>query len=162
VAAWTSRSSTPASTPRRDRAPDDSSAGDPIARLAGGAMPCTGCGEMTRILTTVPNGAPWPARRGGSSMYRRCGHCGATAHSSLAGRVLDSPEGRRFHREHPRIRTLPERRVEVAGRPALLTAFESVGRSAVLETVTDLATLRTVVVRGASPRDDATRAAPSR
>jgi hypothetical protein len=45
--------------------------------------------------------------------------------------------------------------------PALLTRFESVTCSAVLEAVTDLATLRTMVVRGAPSADDATRAAAS-
>jgi hypothetical protein len=119
------------------------------SRIVDGAMPCTGCGEMVPILTTLPDDVPWALRGGRSSMFRRCTRCGTAAHSSLDGRVLDTPEGRRFHREHPRIRTLPERRVEADGRPAVVTAFESVTGSAVFEAVTDLTTLRTVVVRGA-------------
>jgi hypothetical protein len=36
---------------------------------------------------------------------------------------------------HPRIRTLPEREVEAAGVPALVTAFESMAGRARLEVV---------------------------
>lgn len=121
------------------------------SRLVDGAMPCYGCGEMVPISTDRPGNMLFRPHCSGSSMYRRCTRCGSTSHSSLAATVLDSSEGRRFNREHPRVRTLPERQLEVDGRPVLLTAFESVTDGAVFEALTDRGTLRTTIVRGAAP-----------
>jgi RNA polymerase sigma-70 factor (ECF subfamily) len=118
-------------------------------RIVNGTMPCTGCGRMTRIMTTLPDDAPAGLHGAFTPLYRRCSRCGSTAHSNLPGRVLELPEGRWFMREHPRIRVLPERHVDVAGRPAIVTAFESVAGSGRLEVVTDQMTLRTLTVGGA-------------
>jgi len=51
------------------------------------------------------------------------------------GLVLALPEGLRFWRAHPRIRTLPERAVEAAGRNAIVTSFHSVADRAGLDVV---------------------------
>jgi hypothetical protein len=130
-------------------------------RIAHGAMPCTGCGEMTPILTRIPDDVPWGPRPHGASLFRRCARCGSIAHSSLAGRVLESAAGRDFLREHPRVKTLPEHQLEVAGRPALLNTFQSIDGTADFQAVTDLATLRTVIMGETRPSGTpATGAAP--
>jgi hypothetical protein len=61
--------------------------------------------------------------------------------------ALLTPEGHRFWRRHPRIRSLPQREVEVAGRAALLNTFVSVNGSAELAVLSARDSYELLVVR---------------
>lgn len=55
-----------------------------------------------------------------------CPRCGRVlVHTALCFLALGTPEGRKFWRAHPRIRTLPSRETEAGGVPAVVTAYES-------------------------------------
>jgi RNA polymerase sigma-70 factor (ECF subfamily) len=102
--------------------------------LAHGTVPCGTCGRPVQLRMDMPDYVPLAIRhlRG---MYLRCDRCGCAHDLTLAGLALWSTEGRRFWRAHPRLRTLPEREVEAAGRAALVTSFESVTDRARLDIV---------------------------
>ena len=50
--------------------------------------------------------------------------------------LFSLPEAQHFWKKHPRLRTLPQQELEVVGRPALLTTFESITEHARLDIVT--------------------------
>ena len=62
-----------------------------------------------------------------------CSECRAGSWSDLAGLALHLPEGRRFWKENARIRTLPEREVEVDGVPGLVVGLRSAARGTGLD-----------------------------
>jgi hypothetical protein len=95
----------------------------------------------------MPDYVP-PAMRHLRGMYVVCDGCGCANDVSLAGLALWSPAGRRFWRAHPRLRTLPEREVEAAGRAALVTSFESVADAARLDVVSARDTYEILSVHG--------------
>jgi RNA polymerase sigma factor (sigma-70 family) len=64
-----------------------------------------------------------------------CPSCEMSSIISLEGLVLSLPESRRFLQTSPRIRTLPRQQIEVDGRAALITRFESITTSATLTIV---------------------------
>jgi RNA polymerase sigma-70 factor (ECF subfamily) len=116
--------------------------------LAHGTVPCGACGRPVLLRMGMPDYVPLAIRhlRG---MYLRCDRCSCAHDLTLAGLALWSPAGRRFWRAHPRLRTLPEREVEVAGRAALVTTFESVTGAARLEVVSARDTYEILSVHGA-------------
>ena len=59
-------------------------------------------------------------------MFITCNGCGCASDVPLAVLALWSSARQRFWQVHPRLRTLPEREVEAAGRAAVVTSFESV------------------------------------
>jgi hypothetical protein len=67
----------------------------------------------------------------------RCDSCGHADWQPLTELLLCLPKGRAFWREPPRILTLPPRQVETAGRPALITGYQSMLSSARLDIVVD-------------------------
>lgn len=94
--------------------------------LTHGGSLCQGCGHMIPLHFGIPGGKdtrPYPTRHG---MNVRCEVCGAGGSSSLRMFVQSSPPVRAFWERHPRMRTLPEREVEVAGVSAVIISFESV------------------------------------
>ena len=116
--------------------------------LAHGTIPCRRCGHPAPARMGMPHYVP-PAMRHLRGMYIVCDVCGCANDVSLAGLALWSPAGRRFWRAHPRLRTLPEREVEVAGRAALVTSFESVADAARLDVVSAHDTYEILSVHGA-------------
>jgi hypothetical protein len=104
------------------------------ARAAGFA-PCGRCGyastPRSRLLSQL-SGPPTLSTRG---VAWRCERCDASGDLHLLSLTLYGPIGRRFWQDHPRIRMLPEREIVAAGRPALLTRFESLTDAASLEVV---------------------------
>jgi RNA polymerase sigma-70 factor (ECF subfamily) len=96
-------------------------------------FPCPGCGRTLR---------PWLHQRSGDDPYdvafqARCGACGASSEASHSWLALCLPEGRRFYREHQRIRYAGHRHVHVgpSGGPALITSFESLTSRARLDVI---------------------------
>jgi RNA polymerase sigma factor (sigma-70 family) len=84
---------------------------------------CRTCGATADVTVTLPGLDPSLPSRGVSV---NCASCGSRAFVSLDGLALCLPVAQRFWREHPRLRTLPEREIEALGQPAIVTTFESV------------------------------------
>jgi RNA polymerase sigma-70 factor (ECF subfamily) len=116
--------------------------------LAHGTVPCGSCGRPVLLRMGMPDYVP-PALRHLRGTYLRCDRCGCAHDLTLAGLALWSPAGRRFWRAHPRLRTLPEREVEAAGRAALVTSFESVADAARLDVVSARDSYEILSVHGA-------------
>jgi RNA polymerase sigma-70 factor (ECF subfamily) len=96
------------------------------------AARCRACGSLADVKIVAPNVDSYLPSRGISV---KCGACGSRASVSLDGLALCLPVAQRFWREHPRIRTLPEREIEAFGHPAFITTFESVSDAGCLVVV---------------------------
>lgn len=119
-----------------------------------GSAPCLRCGKMLPVQRCQPGETPgW--RVGGDSRWlcgseQRhgiafiCPTCNSSCICLSDGLVQWTPEARQFLREHPRIRTLPEREVVRDGKLALVTRLESVTSSLHLDIVTALDTYETL------------------
>jgi RNA polymerase sigma factor (sigma-70 family) len=116
--------------------------------LAHGMVPCGTCARPVLLRMGMPDYVP-SAIRHLRGMHLRCDRCGCAHDLTLAGLALWSPAGRRFWRAHPRLRTLPEREVEAAGRAALVTSFESIADTARLDVVSARDTYEILSVHGA-------------
>ena len=119
--------------------------------LARGAITCPYCGHVSPLLSFLPatDDVP-PSVQGARGAYVRCHGCGNLCWSLQRGLALCTPEARRFWRDHPRIRTLPEREVEAGpdGRPALITCFEDVTGAASLAVIADRETYEVIQIHG--------------
>lgn len=95
-----------------------------------GIVPCSYCGRPQPIRVGSPPGiSKMPP-----DVYVWCEHCNCCSGSmAWNGLALSLPQGRHFWQKHPRICTLPEREVEIAGVPAMLISFTSVAGSATFE-----------------------------
>ena len=128
------------------------------AGLKTGSATCTCCGTLMPLLRLQPGEAP--EGRCGSAYRRLCGSagrhgiaficpaCESWYSSPSYGIVHRMPEAQRFLREHPRVRTLPEREIEVDGQLALVTSLESVTDSARFDMVTALDTYEILRIFG--------------
>lgn len=77
-----------------------------------------------------------------------CPRCESVSCISLEGLVLTMPEGRAFLRDQQRIRFLPYRHIEFAGRPAIVTGFESLTTGAGFEVISDYETYEVLRIMG--------------
>lgn len=103
--------------------------------LIEGSAPCQHCWRPAPLRMGFPanRASPSPGWRG---MHVACAACDyPDNNSSVEFLALGLPEGRRFWREHPRIRALPVLEVEAQGRAALMLSFESVTGPAQLDVV---------------------------
>ncbi len=127
--------------------------------LRDGSMLCSICGhtipvklspaEEVRQLGWLSHDAPvWVLPKHERLVNIVCQHCSNINCTSLEGIVLALPEGRAFMRAHPRIHLLPYRTIEFAGRPAIITRFESVTESASFEVVSDYETYEVLKIVG--------------
>lgn len=120
------------------------------AALAGVEVTCPHCGSACAIRQPRPDGS------GGTpvtplfvnGVYLACPTCGPMAHVSPWHLTLQAPSALQFWRRHPRMRALPTAEVEHAGRPALVTGFESVQSAARLEIVSARDTYAVLAVSG--------------
>ena len=79
----------------------------------------------------------------------QCPQCGAVGgHTGTHGILHAHPAGRRFWREHPRLRSVPDQDVEVDGRPAIVSRLVSLTNSAELAMVLDAETFAVLEVDG--------------
>jgi Sigma-70, region 4 len=106
------------------------------AGLAARMVRCARCGRPAPLRMGCPADS-LRALHGEPGIHVACG-CGSLNFSTLGGMALYTPEGRRFWRAHPRIRTLPQREAEIAGHPAILVSYDS---------LTDLARLDVAFAR---------------
>jgi RNA polymerase sigma factor (sigma-70 family) len=107
------------------------------------SAPCIKCGSPAPLRPSTSESI-------GHYFAVECAVCGFASIASLAGLVQALPEGRRFWRENPRMRTLPESKVEVEGHPAILTTFESVSDSSRLVVVSRRDNFDVLSVHGAT------------
>lgn len=110
--------------------------------MAGQLVQCPQCHAVAETPVQVGLGTigrSEPHLRHGIRMY--CTACDEHGGNPLTHLVLDLPETQRFWKQHPRMRILPEQEVEVNGRSAYLSAFESVTHAARLDILSDAETL---------------------
>ncbi len=115
--------------------------------------PCMRCGQMVPLqlvdsLQAVDAEHFAENRHDERGVYQRCGDCSLHNWTSLESLALALPEGRRFYREHARIRTLPEESIEVDGQVAFVTRFESVTDRARFEVVSSSHRYEVVSING--------------
>jgi RNA polymerase sigma-70 factor (ECF subfamily) len=116
--------------------------------LREGSAACASCGAAIAASIMTPRDFPrWLRDKQEMQMWVRhsdervvailCGRCRSSCITSLEGLILESAEGQQFLKGHPRIRTLPRQRLEVDGRAAILTRFQSVTDTAKLDIISD-------------------------
>lgn len=95
-----------------------------------GIVPCLECGRLQPLRVGTPPGAiDCPPE-----IYAWCEECGYCSGSSAwNGLALSTPQVLHFWRDHPRMRAIPPRELEIAGSPAVLVGFESVTDDAKIE-----------------------------
>jgi RNA polymerase sigma-70 factor (ECF subfamily) len=120
------------------------------ARAKDGAAPCPACGDWLPIARGTP---PWvpPRYVNPNSIYLWHPGCGGADSETWHSLTWSLPEARSFWREHPRMRFLPEREIEAAGSPAVVTGFQSVTDGARLDVVALRDSLRVLSVNGSPP-----------
>jgi RNA polymerase sigma-70 factor (ECF subfamily) len=92
--------------------------------LAGDPGVCPRCGATLRARTLDSEHAPYPILALGMSLS--CPACPDMADINSPWHLtIDTDAVQRFWRRHPRMRALPARAVELDGRPAVLTSFQS-------------------------------------
>ena len=97
--------------------------------------PCTGSGHLMSLrIMHMPQEVP-PSMRDASGLHVRCEKCASISYITHRGLVRCLPEARRFWQEHPRIKSLPEREIDVGGRVALVIGFQSITTQARLDIV---------------------------
>jgi len=120
-------------------------------------VPCLHCGRPTTLGLNPSADAPsWVQASYGDrqGVYNEC-ECSSPVYrgnsrnwASLDFLTLCLPQGRRFLRDHPRMRKLPAYEIETDGRPAIVTRFESITEQAHFEAVSALDTYEALRVYG--------------
>ena len=115
--------------------------------LTAGEVACTNCGEPTPLVRAsgasdeAPFG-PWPR------LAVRCAACGEPGSTSIGGLVHALPAVRAFWRAYPRMRILPPRAIEAAGRAALVVRVESATAGDALDVISDRDTYAVLAIHG--------------
>lgn len=120
-------------------------AGEYRRMIRAGSDTCGRCGREVAIQRWQDGDPPFPFRQG---IYAICSACGPLDSASAWHLTLDTPEAILFWRRNPRIRALPVTEIELAGRPALVTGYESLESAARLEIVSARDTWETLRVAG--------------
>lgn len=110
---------------------------------------CVECSKPTTVRTFGPDNLPDVLAS--SSQYGTqtfCPHCESLCTSYLDHFVLTSPYGQKFTSQHSRVRTIPERIIEVNGRPAAVTRIESMTDGSALDVISSLDTYEIIHVHG--------------
>ncbi len=122
-------------------------------------MPCEQCGSSIQTRILLPEDLPawlrnqndmqtWLVYKDDRIISIICPACRSSCQITLEGFALMLPEGRQFKQAHARIRTLPKRQIEVNGRRALVSRFESINDNATFDVVSDYETYQTLQVYG--------------
>ena len=106
---------------------------------------CYACGKPMRLTLAPPPEAP-PSAQQRRGFHLRCTACNALSSSSLTGRALYLPGGRRFWETHRRIHVLPQQEIEVDGQPAIRVSFASLDGSATYSTIVARETYRVLKI----------------
>lgn len=126
--------------------------------LRNGSIGCYSCGHKVSARIMLRDAIPqwvwdkqefqWKRREDDELLSILCEHCLTSWMNTLEGLVLALPEARNFLRVHPRIRTLPKQELEVDGRAALLTSFESLTDQGRLDIISDSETYEVLRIYG--------------
>jgi len=109
-------------------------------RLGGESSACARCGDPAAVDVVLQRESGLrPCRYG---WVVRCRACQNTSFVAAHGLALSLPDTQRFWRQHPRIRALSEREVEVSGTQALVVPFASAADNARLDVVAALSDFR--------------------
>jgi hypothetical protein len=124
-----------------------------------GSVTCDTCGRNVLAKISLPEeirGLIWLNKDKPTWAYRQnerlvnmiCPHCLSTNCISLEGLVLSLPEGQAFLHTRERIRLLPYRSIEFAGRLAIVTTFEGVTDTSRFEVISDAETYEVLKIYG--------------
>lgn len=127
--------------------------------LRDGSMSCDTCGDQMEVrlstsgeirqLGWLSHDSPiWIGCSADRLVCVLCPRCQSINCISLEALALFLPEGRAFLRTHQRIHLLPDRTIEFAGRPAVVTRFESLSATASYEVISDCQTYEVLRVIG--------------
>jgi hypothetical protein len=114
-------------------------------RRIGRAVPCLICGHPAQLRDRLPSDAPEVLPHI-SPLYVTCERCGETTSTAHAAIALSLPEGRRFWKEHPKMRLQSTAEIESAGSSAIVTSFASLTDSAHFDVVTTRDTIEVIGV----------------
>lgn len=121
------------------------------AALVDGVTACMGCGRPTPVHLGPLGDAP-PVLRGRHGVAIACHDCDVGDQTLLATLALALPEGRAFWRQHPRIRTMPERLIDADGHAAIVVGFEDVASADRFEVVYALDRYQVLAIYDGVPR----------
>lgn len=112
-----------------------------------GAAICFACGQQTVPRVFSPHSVPEAfslshTKLGYHGIYMRCERCKNEDLNILPHLTIDVPEAQQFWRRHPRMLWIPEREINYAGQPALLSGFQSARDSARLDIIYQPETLK--------------------
>ena len=126
--------------------------------LRHGSIACYNCGRMTQTRLLLQDDIPqwvwerlafrWGRSENDKIVCILCEHCLTSWMNTLEYLVLELPEAQSFLQVHPRVRTLPRQELEVDGRPALLTSFESVTDQGRFDVISDSETYEVLRIYG--------------
>ena len=110
------------------------------------------CGHLcrARILTSQDRPKALNSKygdHGPHGVFIQCDSCTYEEINYLPHLTIDLPEAQQFWRRHARMLWLPEREIDYAGQPALLSGFQSAGDSARLDVVYQRDTLKILGIR---------------
>lgn len=106
---------------------------------------CMKCGRPAPLWMGRQSTDP-PSWRDARGVHATCDACNPTNSTTLEGMVLALPEGRQFWQAHPRVRRLPEREVETAGRAAVVVSHASVTDGARFDVIFDRETFAVLAI----------------
>lgn len=111
------------------------------------ATACLVCGHQAVLRIFAPHTAPEAfsssrANPGYHGIHIYCERCKNEDLNMLPHLTIDVPEAQQFWRRHPRMHWLPEREIDYAGQPALLSGFQSARDSARLDIIYQPETLK--------------------
>jgi hypothetical protein len=120
-----------------------------------GKVHCWMCGHLCRVriltsqdrLEVLDDKYDNPSRHGISI---QCDSCQYEEVNYLPHLTIDIPEAQQFWRRHSRVFWLPEREIDYAGQPALLSGFQSAGDSARIDVVYQRDTLKILGIHEAA------------
>jgi RNA polymerase sigma-70 factor (ECF subfamily) len=112
-------------------------------RRTGRTVHCLFCGQLAQLREGSPICAPEMLPQI-NPLYVKCDHCGETTSTAHAAVALCLPEGRRFWKEHPRIRLQSAAQIEAAGSDAIVSSFASLTDAARFEVVTTRDTVEVI------------------
>lgn len=104
--------------------------------------------EIRELLWLDEERPRWAWTQGERLLNIVCPRCESVSCISLEGLAISLPEGRAFLRDQQRVRFLPYRRIEFAGRPAIVTSFESLTSGAGFEVISAYETYETLKIIG--------------
>lgn len=119
-------------------------------RAVDGYACCPGCQRWRPLRHGAPSWIP-PGELCLDVIYVDCPRCARSDRETWQSLTWSLPAVRQFWRQHPRLRYLGEREIDVDGQPAVVTGFESFDGPARIEVVSRRDTFEALSVDGHAP-----------